>query len=66
MTKSSLGIKMVEDGPNGNSRRLAVVMLSVEIEGIDKRFDHRIGEFTEEYEQIARQFCNWFNAKENP
>lgn len=64
MTTSTLGIKMVDDGPNGNSRRLAVVILSVKVEGIDKPFEHRIGEFAEQYEQIARQFCEWFNGKD--
>lgn len=64
MTTSTLGIKMVDEGPNSNSRRLAVVILSVKVEGIDKPFEHRIGEFAEQYEQIARQFCAWFNGKD--
>lgn len=60
---TTLGVKMMDDGPASNSRRIAVVMMSIKVPGVDGEFHHRIGEFDEKYETIARQFCAWFNSK---
>lgn len=60
-SKTTARVQQMEDGPHGNSRRLYVIMLSVQVLGIDKPFEHRIGEFYEGYESFARAFCKWIN-----
>lgn len=62
-TKATIGIKPLDDGPNGNTRRIYAVMLDVKIPGVEREWSQRIGEFSEGYETIARDFAAWFNAR---
>lgn len=64
-SKTTASVKAMDDGPNGNSRRLYVVMLSIQVPGVDKPFEHRIGEFNEGYESFAREFCRYINEKQD-
>lgn len=53
------------DGPNGNSVPIYVIMLSIVVDGVEKPFKTRVGEFQEGHQSLAKEFCDWFNAKKN-
>lgn len=57
-------VEKLTDGPGGNQINIYAIMLSIAVPGVDKPFRHRIGEFSEGYESFAKEFCDWFNARQ--
>jgi len=59
-----LRVTKLTDGPNGNSSDIYAITLSIVVPGVEKPFQHCIGQFSDGYQQFAKEFCDWFNARQ--
>lgn len=61
--KTRVYLRQLQDGPPHNSVMVQAVMLEVKVLGSTKPIEVRLGTFSDEYAAIAKEFCEWFNAK---
>lgn len=58
-----LKVEKGTDGPPTNSVDIHRIILSVVVEGADKPLTTCVGEFRDGYQQLAKEFVDWFNHK---